>query len=142
MTELARPGFVLDQHRGGAGAGVRADRALHREGVAIAGVAIRQPQNLWRGADDRFDGVVHLGECQQIHVRHREPHRRDTGTGGEPGGESGLLDQAGAQTVAATGHDLKAGLIEQGFHGFGLGTHQGSSLGGSSRGSVIDHGVA
>ena len=41
------------------------------------------------------------------------------------------------QTVAATGHHLKAGLIEQCFHGFGLGTHQGSS-----RGSVIDHGVA
>ena len=123
MAERARPDLVLDQHRGGAAAGVSADRLLHRERVAIAGVAIGQPQHLRRGGDDGLDRVGHFRKGQQIHVGHREAHRGDAGAGDEAGAEAGFLDQPGAHAVAAAGHDLEPGLVEKRLHRGGLRTH-------------------
>ena len=83
MAERARPGLVLDQHRGGAAAGIGADRLLHGERIAIAGVAIGQPQQFRRGGDDGLDRVGHFRKGQQVHVGHRQPHRADAGAGDE-----------------------------------------------------------
>ncbi len=126
MAERTRPDFVLDQYRGGAATGVSADRLLHGEGVAVARVAIGQPQHIGCGADDGLDRVGHLGKGQEVHVWHREAHRGDAGAGDKPNAKAGFLDQTGAHAVAATRHDLEAGLVEQRLHRGGLWTHGGS----------------
>ncbi len=128
MAERARPGLVLDQHRGGAAAGISADRLLHGERVAVAGVAIGQPQHIGRGGDAGLDRVGHFRKGQQIHVGHREAHRGDAGAGDEAGAKSGFLDQPGAHAVAAPGHDLEPGLVEKRLHRGGLRTHRVSFL--------------
>ena len=93
VAEWARPDLVLDQHRGGAGTGIGADRLLHTDRVAVAGVAIGKPQHVRSGGNDGVHRVAHLGEGQQVHVRHGESQRGDRRTGSETGPEPRLLDE-------------------------------------------------
>ena len=125
MAERARPGFVFDQHRGGAASGIGADRLLHGERIAIAGVAIGQPQQFGRCGNDGLDRVGHFRKAQQIHVGHRQTHRRDARARDESDAEAGFRDQPGAHCVAAAGHDLKSRLIEKRLHCCSLRTHGG-----------------
>jgi len=106
MAERPRPGFVLDQHCGGAAPGVSADRLLHPKRVAIPGVAVGQPQHVRRGGNAALDRVGHFRSTQQVHVGHGQTHRGDAGAGDEAGAEAGFLDQPGAHAVAATRHNL------------------------------------
>jgi hypothetical protein len=113
MPERARPRLVLDQHSGGAAPGIGTDRLLHGERIAVTGVAVGQPQQFRRGGDAGLDRVGHFRERQQIHVGHRQPHRRDAGAGHKGGAEPGLLDQPRTHAVTAAGHHLQFGLVEQ-----------------------------
>jgi hypothetical protein len=79
----------------------------------VAGIAVGQPDHIWRRSDAGLDGVGHFLKRQEIHVGHREPHRRDAGAGNKAGAEPGLFDQPRAHTVAATGHHLKHRLVEK-----------------------------
>jgi hypothetical protein len=103
---------------------------LHGERIAVAGVAVGQPQHVRRGGDNRLDRVGHFRRRQQVHVGHRETHRRDAGAGNKAGAKPGFLDQSSAHAVAAARHDLESGLVEKRLHRGGLGTHDDSLIGG------------
>jgi hypothetical protein len=79
---------------------------LHRESIAVAGVAIGQPQNVWCRSDAGLDRIRHLSKADQIHVRHRQPHCRNARSGDEAGAKARLFNQTGAHAIAATWHDL------------------------------------
>ena len=110
MAERTRPGLVLDQHRGGAAPRIGADRLLHGDRVAVAGVAIGQPQHVRRGGDDGLDRVApspgtSAGPCRASPAA----SRRSTRAGDKADPEPGLLDQTRAHRIAAAGHHLHAG---------------------------------
>ena len=123
MPERARPRLVFDQHGRGAAPCIGADRLLHGERVAVAGVAIGEPQHLRRGGDAGLDRIGHLRKGQEVHVGHRQAHRRDARAGDKADAEPGLLDQPGAHRVAATGHHLQFEFLEKLFQRGSLRTH-------------------
>jgi hypothetical protein len=105
-TERARPNLVFDQHRRGTATRVGANNLLHGESIAVTGIAVGEPQDIGRSRDTALNRIGHFGETHQIHVRHREAHRRYAGAGDKPSAKTGFLDQPCAHPIAATRHYL------------------------------------
>src|SRR4029077_19337240 len=74
----------------------------HRESIAVASIAIGQPQNVGGGSDASLDCIRHFAKADQIHVRHRQPHCRNARSGNEAGAKAGFFNYMRAHAVAAT----------------------------------------
>lgn len=92
MAKRPRPDLVFYQYRRSATAGICADDFLHRESIAVASIAIGQPQNVGGGSDASLDCIRHFAKADQIHVRHRQPHCRNARSGNEAGAKAGFFN--------------------------------------------------
>jgi N,N-dimethylformamidase len=61
----------------------------------VTGIAIGEPQDIGRRRDTALNRIGHFVETHQIHVRHREAHRRHARAGDKAGPKTGLLDAGG-----------------------------------------------
>jgi hypothetical protein len=79
----------------------------------VTGIAIGEPQNIGRRRATALNRIGHFVETHQIHVRHREAHRRHARAGDKAGAKTSFLDRPGTQPIAATRHYLQPRLVEQ-----------------------------
>lgn len=95
--------LILDHHRREAGRGVPRHRALHVEGVAVAGVAVADHRKRGRRAD-LAPGGDHLAIGDQPHIGRPDARRRHREARHEGRREPLLLDQPRGQCVGGGGN--------------------------------------
>ena len=122
-AKRTRPYLVFNQHRRGATTRVSANDSLHGESIAVTGIAIGEPQDIGGGRNAALNRIGHFVEIHQIHVRHREAHRRHARAGDKAGAKTGFLDQPGTHPIAATRHYLQPRFVVQPLQCSSLRTH-------------------
>ncbi len=105
MAAFFRADLILDHHRGGAGTGIFDDRALHVQGIAVAGIAVADQRNFARGGTAVAHAVQHLAKRNEAGIRHAEPCGGDGKAAHEGDFESSRGDKLGRERVEAPRHD-------------------------------------
>jgi hypothetical protein len=95
--------LVLDRHRSGPGPGQLPDRALQRQRIAKAGVAV-DDQGDGYAIGDLHDGVDQFRCGDQSDVGSSQTGHRETAAAQKGGGKTGLFDKQGAEAVIASGN--------------------------------------
>ncbi len=113
MAAFLGPDLILDQDRGGAGAGEFAHGAAHVHGVAIAGIAVGDDGE----ARNRGTGVAHLvehlGIADEPGIGQGKACRGDAEAAEQRHGQPRLHHQPGAQRVGDDRTDQEPGAAKQ-----------------------------